>query len=141
MLNHIQDTKLREATDRSRDLYTALWTNVSAFSQIQLKPAEARTQIAPETITEFPEQPIGGSPVSDTPLPVRPFKRRAPGSTADGPRRRMFQKVDLTQDEIQVGSVQVPEPPKESLRVPPPRRPRRITRIRPEEVGVPTKKD
>jgi hypothetical protein len=148
VLNHIQDTKLKEATDRSRDLYTACLHSTAELAQGRLTRTEAKIEIeAPEPSIEAKEAPTvqatPGMPPAEThqadAAPARPFKRRAPGG-GDASKRRKFQKVELTQDELAAGSVQVPEPPKERTRVPSPKRARRITRIRPNEVGTPAKK-
>ena len=147
MLNHIQDTKLREATDRSRDLYTSLLKATGPMLQPQLTPVSTRTKLAADSIADSMPSPSEPGPTEAQPSAApegttpqaRPFKRRAPGAS-DGTRRRKFQKVDLTKDELDVGNVQVPEPPSSGTRVPSPRRPRRVTRIRPEEVGAPGKK-
>ena len=147
VLNHIQDTKLQEATDRSRDLYTAMMRNSSQFAQPQFESVRARGAISqtPVPVPDGGDQSGGQGPAphpsadSGAP-PARSFKRRAPAG-AGGSTRRKFQKVDLTQDELEVANVQVPEPPDKGSRVPSPRRGRRITRIRPEEVGAGSKKD
>ena len=157
MLNNIQDTKLKEATDRSRDLYAACMKSLGASMSASLTARAEKTQI---DIAAIPETemasdlgsgtlppPVTTSAATETatataaPLPDRPFKRKAP-PTGDGSRRRKFQKVALTKDELSAGSAQVvPEPPKENLRVPAPRKTRRITRTRPEEVGAATGKE
>ncbi len=155
MLNHIQDTKLKEATDRSRDLYASCLQSTAELAQGRLLKTEAKPRIAvspaPQPSMEAPIAPAEGQPVATAPTagtpqaeapqagapPARPFRRRPAGGNVPG--RRKFQKVELTEDELAAGSVQVPEPPKERTRVPTPKRARRITRIRPEEVGTPKK--
>ncbi len=153
MLNHIQDTKLKEATDRSRDLYTANIKSTVGISQTQIDQTRAaqipeRSSVAQDVSAEMPvavetapvaAQSATGQIAKTKPTPARSFKRRSRPETGSSSRRK-FQKIELTQDELSQGNVQVPEPPKENLRVPTPRKPRRITRIRPEEVGAPGKK-
>ena len=129
VLNHIQDTKLREATDRSRDLYVASLTGNENLVHEQLRFSEVSSAL-PDA------QPSGGTDMRDPPqngLPVRKFKRR--GAPEGGKTRRKFQKITLTNDEMSINKVQVPSPPDENLRVPAPKRKRRITRIR-KESGV-----
>ncbi|MBU2512492.1 hypothetical protein KJ966_14245 [bacterium] len=146
MLNHIQDTKLKEATDRSRDLYTASMKSMAGISRVRIEhPAvmqiQAKPTEAPAVAASATEAQSTGAPQATEArqAPARPFRRQARPDSGSSSRRK-FQKIELTQDELAIGKVQVPEPPRENLRVPSPRKPRRITRIRPEEVAVPGKK-
>lgn len=146
ILNHIQDSKLKEAVDRSRDLYTACMERSGQMAASQLKQPQAKAQLAAaeqapasaEAETTAQEAPPKSEAAEgEAASPARKFQRRAPAQ--DGGRRRRFQKVELTADELESAKVQVPEPPKSNVRVPAPKGPRRITRVRKEETGAPKK--
>lgn len=133
VLNHIQDKKLKEATNRSRDLYTASLVGTSNLLRDRLQFREKQPDPEPQIEMEAQTTPASAESIDTSPpnrrpgSPSRKFKRRGPAD-GDQSRRRKFQKVSLTTDELNAGKVEVPAPPQEQLRVPP-RRARRITRI------------
>jgi len=113
-LNHIQDTKLQQATEQSRELYVSyLQEAVHALSETVEATASKEAKEAEEEAEKEPQKPVRRTREGSVPLPVGRQAvpgRRAPGVPQGG-------RVP-----IQPNS-QVSLPPRETVRVPPPRVP------------------
>ncbi len=132
VLNHIQDTKLKEATDRSRDLYTACVSSTTNLIQDQLQYPKPKVRIEESTIKAEGQLPISQDYADSTGMPpARKFQRRTSGG--EKVKRKKFQKITLSEEELSFGKVQVPSPPQEDMRVPSPKKERRIIRRQPDK--------
>jgi hypothetical protein len=142
MLNRIQDIKLKEATDHSRDLYVSCMTGTADLVQKNLQFLHPQSDIeAIESTGELTGQESGigtGTSPESSPFSTRSFRRQGSVTSKGRPPRKRFLKVKLTEEELNIGKVQVPSPDEESRRVPSPR----ISRvsIKPQNAGTPSRR-
>ncbi len=105
-INHIQDTKLQKATEQSRELYVSYLQE--AVHSLAEEMGKAREGVEEKPVEKEPDAPVKRTRTRPAPRPVgaapgrpSPQLRRAPGL----PQQR---------------NVQVPQPPRENVRVPSP---------------------
>jgi hypothetical protein len=117
-LNHIQDTKLQQATEQSRELYVSyLQEAVHTLSETVEATAGKEAKAAEEVAEKEPQKPVRRTREGSVPLPAGATSghQAVPGRRAPGVPQRV-------RTPIQPNS-QVSLPPRETVRVPPPRVP------------------